>query len=78
LEDCDAPPKKEGFQPSWGDDMAAIDFGNFAEQCLRLAQTMETVEDKAVLLTMAQAWIQLADRPAEVRAILDMQTVPPS
>ena len=35
------------------------------EACLRLADKVQAVEDKAELLSMAQAWVQLADRMGE-------------
>ena len=44
----------------------SLDFQKFAEQCLRLADQVQSVEDKSVLLDMAQAWIRLADQGAEV------------
>ena len=44
----------------------SLDFQKFAEQCLRLADRVQSVEDKSVLLDMAQAWIWLADQGAEV------------
>jgi hypothetical protein len=33
------------------------------------------VDDKAILLDMAQAWIRLADREREVAALLNEDTV---
>ena len=46
----------------------AIEFRNYAEECLRLAEVVAALEDKAVLLSMAQAWIQLADKAASANA----------
>jgi hypothetical protein len=42
--------------------MEPPDFRKFAEECLRLADRVESVEDKSVLLSMAQVWIRLADQ----------------
>lgn len=41
------------------------EFRRFAEECLRLAERAHSVEDKAALLGMAQAWILLADQSDE-------------
>jgi hypothetical protein len=49
----------------------AIEFREYAEQCLRLAEVMTSLEDKAVLLSMAQAWILLADKAASINALLN-------
>jgi hypothetical protein len=48
-----------------------IDFRKFAEDCVRLADEVETIEHKARLLTMAEVWIRLADKAASVQALLD-------
>ena len=42
------------------------EFRRYAEACLRLADKVQSVEDKAELLSMAQAWVQLAGRTGEV------------
>ncbi len=42
------------------------DFRKFAEECLRLADQVQSVEDKSALLSMAQAWIRIADQGQEV------------
>jgi hypothetical protein len=41
------------------------EFRRYAEACLRLADKVQSVEDKAELLSMAQAWVQLADQMGE-------------
>jgi hypothetical protein len=46
--------------------MEPMDFRKFAEECLRLADQVQSVEDKSVLLSMAQAWIRIADQGQEV------------
>jgi hypothetical protein len=46
--------------------MKPLDFQKFAEECLRLADHVQSVEDKAVLLCMAQVWIHLADQGQQV------------
>jgi hypothetical protein len=48
-----------------------IDFETFAAECARLAQTVESIEDKALLLMMAEAWIRLADKGQRINAILN-------
>jgi hypothetical protein len=40
-------------------------YRRYAEECRRLAAKFETVEDKATLLGLAQAWDQLADETDE-------------
>jgi hypothetical protein len=51
--------------------MGSLDFQKFAEECLRLAEQIQSVEDKSVLLAMAQAWIRLADHGREVIRLID-------
>jgi hypothetical protein len=46
--------------------MEPSDFRKFAEECLRLADQVQSVEDKSALLNMAQAWIRIADQGQEV------------
>ena len=36
------------------------EFRRYAEECLRLAEQVQSVDDKAVLLTMAESWVRLA------------------
>jgi hypothetical protein len=38
------------------------DFRRYAEECLRLAEQVQSVDDKAMLLTMAGVWVRLADQ----------------
>lgn len=49
----------------------AIDFHKFAIECARLAQEARTIEDKALLLSMAQVWIELADKAEIIQALLE-------
>jgi hypothetical protein len=49
----------------------AIDFHKFAIECARLAQEARTIEDRALLLSMAQVWIQLADKAEIIQALLE-------
>ena len=48
-----------------------IDFEMFAAECARLAQAVESIEDKALLLRMAEVWIRLADKAERIRAVLN-------
>jgi len=48
-----------------------IDFRKFAEDCVRLADEVETIEHKTRLLNMAEVWIRLADKAASVQSLLD-------
>ena len=48
-----------------------IDFEMFAAECARLAQVVESIEDKAILLRMAEVWIRLADKAERIRAVLN-------
>jgi hypothetical protein len=50
--------------------MEPMDFRKFAEDCIRLAERVQSVEDKSALLSMAQAWIRLADQGHEVRRLI--------
>ncbi len=40
----------------------SIRFRRFAEECIQIADRIESIEDKAALLVMAQEWILLADQ----------------
>jgi hypothetical protein len=46
-------------------------FRRFASECMRLAEQVQSVEDKAALLSMAQVWIRLADQGHQVRQLID-------
>jgi hypothetical protein len=48
-----------------------IDFGKFATECARLVKEVESIEDKALLLRMAEVWIRLADKAERIQAVLD-------
>jgi hypothetical protein len=37
-------------------------FRRYAEECLRLAEQVQSLDDKAALLTMAGVWVRLADQ----------------
>jgi hypothetical protein len=58
--------------------MEPTDFRKFAEDCIRLADQVQSVEDKSVLLSMAQAWIQLADQEHKIYRLIDENGPPPS
>jgi hypothetical protein len=45
-------------------------FRRFAEECVRLAERFQSGDDKAVLLSMAQVWIQLANQGHNVRQLI--------
>ena len=45
-------------------------FRHFAEECLRLAERFQSIDDRAVLLSMAQVWIQLANQGQKVRRLI--------
>jgi hypothetical protein len=60
-------PAVQGYSTPQGElRMEPMDFRKFAEDCIRLAEHVQPVEDKSVLLSMAQAWIRLADQGHEV------------
>jgi hypothetical protein len=48
-----------------------VDFKRFAEECIRLAAVVTPIEDKAILLTMGETWLRLAEHAGSVQAILD-------
>ena len=48
-----------------GDVTRAEDYREYALQCVRLAQSAATDEDRARLLAMASAWRELADKLEE-------------
>lgn len=50
-------------------------FRRFAEECLRLSSQLEVVDDRAILLDMAQVWVRLADRGQEIAALLNEDVV---
>jgi hypothetical protein len=45
-------------------------FRRFAEECLRLAERFQLVDDRAVLLSMAQVWIRLANQREKARQLI--------
>jgi hypothetical protein len=46
------------------------EFRRYAEECLRLAEQVQSLDDKASLLTMAEAWVRLADQGHQVNRLL--------
>ena len=55
-----------------GDEMQKpIDFKRFAQECIRLAEDVTSVEDKAILLCMGQTWLRLAEHAGTVEALLE-------
>lgn len=61
----------QGYSTPQGElHMEPMDFRKFAEDCVRLAERIQSVEDKSVLLSMAQAWIRLADQGHEVYRLI--------
>ena len=45
------------------------DYDEFAAQCIRQAQQTAAPETRAFLLMMAQAWLKLAEKAEQARAI---------
>ena len=45
-------------------------FRRYADECLRLAEQVQSLDDKAALLTMAQAWVRLADQGHQVNRLI--------
>jgi hypothetical protein len=41
------------------------DYRRHAAECVRLAQKTQNLRDKALLLTMADSWIRLAEKAAK-------------
>lgn len=50
---------------------STVDFRGQAMECLRLAEQAKARRHKAVLLGIAQAWVQLADQASNLRAARD-------
>jgi hypothetical protein len=72
-------PAVQGYSTPQGElRMEPIDFRKFAEDCIRLAKHVQSVEDKSVLLSMAQAWIRLADQGHAVRSLIGENDPQPS
>ena len=67
---CGVPAVQRYSTPQGELRMEPIDFRKFAEDCIRLAKHVQSVEDKSVLLSMAQAWIRLADQGHEVYRLI--------
>jgi hypothetical protein len=42
-------------------------FRRFAKDCIRIAEQMQSVDDKAAMLVMAQVWIRLANQQNVLR-----------
>ena len=53
-----------------GAHMEPVDFRKFAQECLRLADQVQSIEDKSVLLGMAQVWIRIADQGPQVYRLI--------
>jgi hypothetical protein len=51
---------------------STVDFRSQAMECLRLAEQAKARRHKAVLLGIAQAWVQLADQATSLRATRDV------
>ena len=47
-------------------DVDSDKFRRFAEECLRLAEQVQSLDDKAALLTMAGVWVRLADQGYQI------------
>jgi hypothetical protein len=45
-------------------------FRRYANECLRLAEQVQSLDDKATLLTMAEAWIRLAGQGHQVNRLI--------
>jgi hypothetical protein len=58
--------------------MGRLDFRKFAEECLRLADQVQSTEDKSVLLSMAQVWIRIADQDQQVERLIGEIDLQPS
>jgi hypothetical protein len=43
---------------------ASDEYRSNAESCLRMAQTVQNLQDKPFWLTLAQSWLQLAENSA--------------
>ena len=55
-----------------GDEMKKpVDFKRFAEDCIRLAAVVTPIEDKAILLSMGETWLRLAEHAGSVQALLE-------
>jgi hypothetical protein len=50
--------------------MERVDFRKFAQECLRLADQVQSIEDKSVLLGMAQVWIRIADQGQQIYRLI--------
>jgi hypothetical protein len=56
-----------------------VDFKKFAEDCLRLAMSVQGTEDKAALLKMGEVWVRLAEHYEVILALIsDTGSKPPS
>ena len=44
-------------------------FRRYAKECFRLAEQVQSVDDRAALLTMAEAWVRLADQGYQVNRL---------
>jgi hypothetical protein len=53
--------------------MEPTGFRSFADECVRLAKQAQSVDDRSILLSMAQTWIRLADKEPYIQALLDTE-----
>jgi hypothetical protein len=52
-------------------DVAA--FRQRAAECMQLAQEAESEQHRALLLAMAQKWVELADQAHKIQSLLDSE-----
>ena len=58
--------------------MRVDEFRRHGEVCVRLAEEVRSIEDKAALLSMAQTWILLADQGQNVHRLIREEDPQPS
>ena len=46
-------------------------FRRYAEECVRMAQETHVPEHRALLIDMAQRWIELAEQADRIQGLLD-------
>ena len=46
-------------------------YGDYADQCVRLAESADSPKEKALLLHMAQAWRRLSEQADRIAELVD-------
>lgn len=61
-----------------GENAKPHQYRRYAEDCMRMAQEARTLEQRTLLLDMAQRWMELAEQSGRIRSRRDPPDAPSS